>query len=72
MAYDYVITFNQEIRTVRQRKPSLVSLLLITTRWTLLLEAVSQLIPITLDLRLYVNIMQLVCRRRSLFPAERH
>lgn len=43
--YDHLITLDQEIRTVWQQKFSIVSLLIVSTRWTLLLQAAVDLIP---------------------------
>jgi hypothetical protein len=43
--YEYAITFAQEVAVVWQRKFSFVSLLLISTRWTLLLEALFLMLP---------------------------
>ncbi|EKM48691.1 uncharacterized protein PHACADRAFT_202510 [Phanerochaete carnosa HHB-10118-sp] len=43
--YDYLITLDQEVRTVWQQKFSIVSLLIVSTRWTLILQAASSLLP---------------------------
>jgi hypothetical protein len=45
IVYEYAITFAQEVAVVWQRKFSFVSLLLIYTRWTLLLEALFLMLP---------------------------
>lgn len=37
--YEYAITFSQEIATVWRRRLTATSILLITTRWTLVLNA---------------------------------
>ncbi|EKM57579.1 uncharacterized protein PHACADRAFT_90412, partial [Phanerochaete carnosa HHB-10118-sp] len=37
--YDHLITLDQEIRTVWRRKFSIVSLLIVFTRWTLIIQA---------------------------------
>lgn len=38
-AYEYVITFRQEVDTVWKKRQSATSILLLMTRWTLLLGA---------------------------------
>ena len=43
--YEYVITFEQELAVVWRRKFTLVSLLLIVVRWTLLVEAIILALP---------------------------
>lgn len=43
--YDHLTTLDQEVRTVWQQKFSVVSLLIVSTRWILLLQAASDLIP---------------------------
>ncbi|GJE85089.1 hypothetical protein PsYK624_011660 [Phanerochaete sordida] len=43
--FDYLITFRQEVCTVWQRRPSVVSLLIVSTRWCLLFEATTSLYP---------------------------
>lgn len=43
--YDYLITLDQEVRTVWKQKFSAVSLLILFTRWTLLWQAAVNLIP---------------------------
>lgn len=43
--YDFLITFGQEIRTVWQRRFSVVSLLIVSTRWVLLFEAATVILP---------------------------
>ncbi|KIP03869.1 hypothetical protein PHLGIDRAFT_121223 [Phlebiopsis gigantea 11061_1 CR5-6] len=45
VVYEYVITFEQELAVVWRRKFTLVSLLLIVIRWTLLVEAVFLVLP---------------------------
>ncbi|EKM57585.1 uncharacterized protein PHACADRAFT_90889, partial [Phanerochaete carnosa HHB-10118-sp] len=44
--YDHVITFDQEVRTVWQQKFSIVSLLIVSTRWMLLLQVASPVIAL--------------------------
>ena len=41
ICYEYLITLDDEIRTVWRRKFSAVSLLIVSTRWSLLLYAVT-------------------------------
>lgn len=41
--YDYAITFGDEVRTVWQRKFSVVSLLIVTLRWSLLVGSVANI-----------------------------
>ncbi|GJE85093.1 hypothetical protein PsYK624_011700 [Phanerochaete sordida] len=43
--YDYLITFGQEVYTVWQRRFSIVSFLIATSRWALLIQAITTLIP---------------------------
>ncbi|EKM57575.1 uncharacterized protein PHACADRAFT_192722 [Phanerochaete carnosa HHB-10118-sp] len=43
--YDHLITLDQEVRTVWQQSFSIVSLLIVFTRWTLLMQAVFAFIP---------------------------
>lgn len=43
--YDHLITFGQEVRAVWQRKFSAVSLLIVSTRWALVIHAIIVLLP---------------------------
>ena len=45
VVYDYVLTLDQEVDTVWRRRFSVVSLLLVLTRWTLLLNIALNLAP---------------------------
>lgn len=42
--YEYVVTFSQEVTTVWQRRKTATSILLVATRWTMVLNAVVILI----------------------------
>ncbi|GJE98350.1 hypothetical protein PsYK624_145780 [Phanerochaete sordida] len=45
VAYEYVVTFDQEVACVWQRKFSAASLLLLSTRWVMLLYQIAAIIP---------------------------
>lgn len=55
LVYDYVLTFAQEVTTVWRRKMTATSLLLVTTRWVMVLQAVVQFVPPVPKVRVFVS-----------------
>ena len=45
IVYEYIITFDQEVATVWQRKFTLTSILLLSTRYALVLLEILALLP---------------------------
>jgi hypothetical protein len=45
VAYEYIITFDQEVAQVWKRKPTATSFLLLSTRWIMVLGPLIGIIP---------------------------
>ena len=45
VAYEYIITFDQEVAQVWMRKPTATSFLLLSTRWIMVLGPLISIIP---------------------------
>ncbi|GJE96338.1 hypothetical protein PsYK624_125320 [Phanerochaete sordida] len=50
-AYEYIITFDQEVSIVWNRKLNAVSLLLVITRWLMVVEPILAFIPLPTQAR---------------------
>ena len=51
VCYEYLITVSEEISIVWQQKFTPATLLLVSTRWAILIETILQLLPATADVR---------------------
>ena len=45
VVYEYIITFNQEVAQVWKRRPTATALLLLSTRWIMVLGPLIDILP---------------------------
>lgn len=49
LVYEYIITFDDEVSTIWRRRWTAPSILLLTTRWNMMIQAVINFAPSTLQ-----------------------